>query len=155
MTAERFLDGLGELYEPIPYDGCWIWLTKSARYGYGGVTIDGNHHATHRLMYELTKGEIPEGMFVCHTCDNRACVNPDHLWLGTNRDNQLDSARKGRANARKGEMHGMSKLKQSEVAAIKGMALSGNKTQEEIGHMFGVKQNTISRIKTGTRWGKC
>ena len=152
-VVEKLLDISGEWVQPIPYVGCWIWV-RGAIHEYGQIQSNSYRYLAHRASYVLFKGEIPEGMYVCHTCDNPACINPDHLWLGTNAENQIDSASKDRANARRGEMHGMSKLNQLDVDSIRLLISDGNKSQEEIGRMFGVEQNTVSRIKTGTRWGK-
>ena len=95
--------------------GCWEW-TGSKRNGYGrlivGSRTDGTRKSVsaHRLSYELTYGEIPEGMEVCHRCDNRCCVNPDHLFIGTHQDNMSDRERKGRNKPPKGENNGRAKL---------------------------------------------
>ena len=83
---------------------CVEWTGHLKRSGYGQVCIEGRHHAVHRLAWEEANGPIPDGMYVCHTCDNPACYNVDHLFLGTNSDNQRDSASKGRhRNSRKTE----------------------------------------------------
>lgn len=89
-----------------PLKGCWLWQGfifpdaivngKTVRRGYGGIGYRGRNSRTHRVMWVITKGSIPTGMHVCHTCDVRHCCNPDHLWLGTNRENITDMVKKGR-----------------------------------------------------------
>lgn len=84
-----------ERYE-ISLSGCWNWIWKKDKDGYGLFHARPNHQKAHRFSYELHKGSIPPNMLVCHTCDNPSCVNPEHLWVGTVLDNNRDKENKGR-----------------------------------------------------------
>lgn len=78
--------------------GCWLWTGSKFSQGYGRIHRHSQALKCHRLAYELAIGPIPEGLFVCHRCDVRACVNPDHLFLGSSQDNNDDMRSKGRSN---------------------------------------------------------
>lgn len=88
----RFMDNC----EPVTESGCWIWMKTENWKGYGIASLDGKNIGVHRLAYKLFKGDIPSSLFVCHTCDVRCCVNPDHLWIGTYTDNNRDMMSKRR-----------------------------------------------------------
>ena len=130
-------------------DECWEWVGGKNSHGYGATCIDGRYEAAHRASWILHFGRIPEGLCVLHHCDNRACVNPAHLFLGTNRDNTIDMYAKGRQGDIKGEKHPNAKLTVSDVLEIRKSPLTGTK----LGELYGVGQSTINAIKKHKRWG--
>src|SRR5258708_9493686 len=101
-------------------DGCWEWTGYKASNGYGRFMLRGDAVRAHRACYEIYVGPIPEGMHVLHRCDNRGCVNPSHLFLGTHTDNMRDMEAKGRSRHPRGDNHLSSKLTESQVRAIIG-----------------------------------
>ena len=145
MTKEQILNH----YDPIPYDGCWLWR-GATRNGYGTVRYNGKSQSAHRVVYEITKAPIPEGMFVCHTCDVRDCVNPDHFFLGDGKANMADCVAKGRIAA--GERQGHSKLTEAQVLEMRRKRASGM-SYDEIAKGYDVIRNTVKRICNRERWG--
>jgi hypothetical protein len=116
--------------------GCWNWLACKNSDGYGKFVFGGFNWSVHRLCWKLTKGGIPDGMLVCHRCDNPSCVNPDHLFLGTDADNSRDAAIKDRRSQ---------KLTIDQVIEVRRLVDTGS-SQKEVGNLFGVNPATISRI---------
>lgn len=119
--------------------------------GYGRIWEDGKHHLAHRHAYEQEHGPIPDGMKVCHECDNRPCINIEHLFLGTQAENLEDMRSKGRGA--KGETHGRSMLSLEQVTAIKERLRSGKRgIVTALARKYGVSQPTISLIKNEKTW---
>jgi len=131
-----------------PGTGCWNWSGVLHKQGYGMIRSGRTHHLTHRASYKVFKGEIPDGLFVCHRCDNRKCVNPDHLFLGTVQDNQRDMKSKDRSMF--GEKSSAAKLKESDVLQI--LSLKGGMTQRAIAKMFNVSPSLVCMILKGAVW---
>ncbi|MCW2405080.1 hypothetical protein M2336_001709 [Sphingobium sp. B1D7B] len=132
---------------------CWPWLGPVNSNGYGRFSLRNSHILAHRQSYRLFKGEIPEGMNVCHSCDNRLCVNPEHLWLGTQSENLRDAVAKGRMKHpdTRGERNGNRKLAAADVAAIRKMH-SGGLPKYRIAERFGVSPSTVGNIINGDTW---
>jgi len=150
VTRQQFVRGFGELYEPVPIVGCWLWLGPTDGHGYGAVWLpDAIHTSTHRLAYETFVGPIPHGLCVLHSCDTRLCMNPAHLFLGTKQDNSNDMIAKGRS-VRGSDIHG-SKLTVAAVTEIRGRLATGEK-QDAIAKAFGVSSSHISEIGNGKTW---
>lgn len=133
-------------------DGCWLWAAKSKDWdGYGLFSLGGRSVRAHRLAWELENGPIPDGQVVCHRCDNPPCVNPDHLFLGTPRDNFRDCLAKGRYSP-KGTGNAAAKLSEEDIAKIRNLYASGGWSQQGIANIFGVHQTAISAVVRGKRW---
>lgn len=137
--------------------GCWEWTGRRSTRGYGIMRVRGKVHRMHRLSWELHYGPIPpgsgyHGTCVLHKCDNRACVRPDHLFLGTNADNSADKMAKGRwgVSHQIGELHGGHKLTEDDVLAI--INNTEDVSQRVLALRYGVSKSTISVIKRGIRW---
>ena len=137
--------------------GCWEWQGSKCN-GYGRMVIgsrtDGTRRTiqTHRASYELKYGEIPEGMEICHKCDNPCCINPDHLFAGTRQDNIDDRERKGRNNPPKGEKHAKAKLTEQDVLDIRAKRAEG-KSFGKLAQEYGVHKRTIQDAVIGKNWG--
>ncbi len=130
---------------------CWEWLGSKTPNGYG-TSRDGNETiSAHRLSFELFNGKIPIDLCVCHSCDNRSCVNPEHLWLGTTQDNTEDKMKKGRKADKRGEKHHLAKLSEDDVFKIREMHVQGLK-QCEIAKIYHVDNSSISNIIRKRNW---
>lgn len=126
-------------YVPDPNSGCWLWTGALSPNGYGHIRRDGKILTAHRAAYKLYKGEIIEGLDVCHICDIRCCVNPNHLFLGTRSQNLIDMRDKGRHNK---------KLTWEEVKEI----LESYKTGVELARKYNISNTMVHYIRNGIQW---
>lgn len=129
---------------------CWLWIGACNPQGYGLLRSRAVSFLAHRMSYVLTNGKIPCGLWVLHQCDTPACVNPNHLWIGTDLDNARDKQQKGRGNQPKGEANGRSKLSQTQVLEI--VRRYENETARSLAEEFGVGIDTIFHIVSGRSW---
>ena len=133
----------------IPESGCWIWNGAVGCRGYGKLRSNYTQHSAHKVSYELFRGPVEAGKYVCHHCDVRACVNPEHLFLGSPKDNQQDMAKKMRHAY--GDKNGNSKLSEQQAKSILSLKDSGN-TKTSVGEKFGVSRVAVAKIWSGELW---
>jgi hypothetical protein len=132
-------------------NGCWIYTGGLNRKGYGSIVHNKKKYIAHRFSYEIYKQDFDSSLHVLHHCDNPICVNPDHLFQGTDLDNSIDKINKGRFVSCLGSKNGMSKLTEKDVMQIKKF-LAQKKSCSHISKMFGVTDVTISCIKHQKTW---
>lgn len=135
--------------EPEPNTGCTIWNGAHDPKGYGNFGHQGKTYPAHRMAWALAHGEIPDGVVVCHRCDNPACVNPAHLFLGTQADNMADMKAKGRSAL--GQKNGQARLTKCDVMEIRRRVAAGQ-THAEVAADYGVSTATIQLAATGRTW---
>ena len=149
---------------------CWLWQGLVLNSGYGQFYAAGKRYRAHRYSWILAHGPIPEGLSVCHTCDNPLCVNPDHLWLGTTLANQLDAVRKGRKasgiksgaythpeQVQRGETHPSAKLTEADVLYLRRIWRRGHKRGDGTGitalaRAYGMSTSSIQAAISGKTW---
>jgi hypothetical protein len=145
-AIERFMDKV----QPVPICGCWIWEGYTTpKMGYGMFWLNGSMRMSHRVSYEFFNGPIHGDLQVCHRCDVPACVNPNHLWLGTNDDNVQDKMSKGRAGKLLGEKHPRSKVNETIVRLIR----TSSDSSTALASQFGLDRSTVKYIRSGRLWG--
>lgn len=128
---------------------CWEWTAMMSTRGYGRIKINGRRVSAHRVSWTIHNGPIPEGLWVLHRCDNRRCVNPEHLFLGTHEENMRDMREKGRASS--GEARYNAKLTESDVAEIRRLRAEGSRLRP-LAERFGVTVQVVSSIALGRKW---
>lgn len=143
--------------------GCWEWTASTAGRGYGVIWFEGRQQYAHRVSHQIHKGPVPDSLQVLHECDNPKCVNPAHLFLGTQADNVADMIQKGRQNCvrpryprplsvyARGEKIATAKLTTDQIRSIRDLYSQGS-TQADLATTFGVNQPQISRIVRRATW---
>jgi len=133
-------------------DDCWVWQGAKYQNGYGMVALRRGKRKTfsaHRIAWIIANGQnVPEGLMVCHKCDNRSCVNPNHLYVGTGKDNNTDTIIRNRGNRKIGEKCSWAKLSDNEALKI----FHSIERQSVLARKYKVDPSTISQIKSGSRW---
>lgn len=165
--ANLYKDGVKAFWHFVDKRGpseCWEWKGSKVAPGYGRIKLKGKASRAHRLSYEINIGPIPDGMLIRHMCHNKSCVNPAHLEPGTEQDNKDDDIARGMvfrgdehwtraapSRVLKGERHGMAKLDNEKVAAIRQSYAAGAK-RRRLAAEHGVCWSTINRIVKGEGW---
>lgn len=150
LADEKFADRFWSKVDPT--GDCWLWTAYTKPDGYGQFTVrKGKFYNAHAVSYALTAGPVPPGMVVCHRCDNPPCVNPDHLFLGTHRDNMHDMSAKGRAVHSRGEQQHNARLSEADVREIKSFP-ERRGLRAELARRYGVSHTTITKIRSGLKW---
>jgi hypothetical protein len=143
---------------PEPNTGCWLWLGGGSR-RYGQISVSDpsagarRRPTAHRVSWELHRGPVPDGLYVCHKCDVTFCVNPAHLFVGTQTDNMRDCANKGRIRGGNapGEQHWGARLTAAEVSAIRRLVADGV-LMRVVAERYGVSVSHVGDIVSGRRW---
>jgi hypothetical protein len=136
---------------------CWVWTGAKSSDGYGRLVVLGQRFGAHRIAWVFANGPIPTGLFVCHRCDNPACVNPAHLFAGTHAENMRDMAAKGRQRGSghgrgpRGEKHHLAKLTWASVAEIRRRHAAGE-SGRSLARAYGMSEFAIRKVIDGTTW---
>ena len=135
-------------------DTCWLWQASKDKHGYGQLTYHGRHRMAHHVAFELTHGAVPDGLVICHTCDTPGCVNPDHLYAGTHKQNTADMLERKRARHGRspGSNNPSAKLTEADVLEIRWMYENGTLTNRAIAEHFGVTDALIGMIVKRKIW---
>lgn len=146
-------DSFWSMFDRSDPAGCWNWPRRKTVDGYGKFKANGKNIRAHRYAYEQSNGKIPDGMFVCHSCDNPACCNPNHLWIGSLQDNHADMMKKGRWHSMsgvflRGEKHPLAKLSNHQREVIKVRAKSGD-GYRSLARAYNVTDTTIREVCLG------
>jgi len=149
IRQKSFMERFLESFDRDGENQCWNWNKSVTSAGYGLITDEtGKQIGSNRASWILHNGPIPKGMVICHKCDNRLCVNPSHLFVGTQRDNVRDCINKGRRNDVRGEMRPNARLTQAAVRFIR----RTHRPVVELARCYGVSVPTIRDVKSHRYW---
>lgn len=154
LTPKQFSRFWSKVDRSGEEESCWIWIGHRSRGGYGSFSLKSRELAAHRVSWEIANGVIPDGKNVCHNCpegDNPLCINPSHLWIGTQRQNILDMEAKGRARHLSRSQNGRAVLSEEDVASILDR-LSTGEPQLYLAREYGVSKSTVWWIAHGKTW---
>lgn len=143
-TIARFEDKIAKT------DDCWLWTAAANNLGYGQLRVAGKALYAHRISYEIYTGEIATGLVLRHTCDNPRCVNPQHLLLGTKRQNTRDAVERERFGAQR--KVGRAKITWKMVDEIKKMLAPKTMTKAQIARHFNIHAKSVYHIEVGNQW---
>lgn len=142
-------------------ESCWTWTSARNKSGHGRFAVWRHNHMTnlyaHRVSWQIHFGMIPDGLYICHRCDNPPCVRPDHLFMGTQTDNMHDAARKGRTAAPasanplrypRGARHWNARLSEDQVRSIR----ASQESNRTLARRFGVSEGTVRRARSHEGW---
>jgi len=132
-------------------NGCWEWAGNLLPNGYGAIQVNGRKESAHRLSYRIFIGHIPSGMYVCHHCDNKKCVKPDHLFVGSARDNAHDRAKKGRSAILVGERNPAAKLTDMDRARLVAEYINGSVPLNHLAKRYGISMSRIFKLTSKRR----
>lgn len=149
QVYKSMLDRITEKVTYEPNSGCWLWTGGLSSYGYGATQFQGRQLLMHRVVFEMYNGAVPGTGVLCHRCNVRSCVNPDHIYIGTAQSNVMDAVRSGRHAH--GTTHGCSKLSDCKVRQMRELSATGM-TYADIAKRFGVARPTAAKACKGMSW---
>lgn len=150
LTRKEAIERFWNQVEKAAKNECWEWTGSLTTKGYGQYQSAAlGEFTAHRTSYKLARGDIPSGKLVCHKCDNKKCVNPDHLFVGTVQDNSDDMVKKNRQS--RGEEHGLSKLTEADVVRIRREALTVS-DKRRLRSEIGIHKTTLNRVLNRQLW---
>jgi len=135
---------------PVPFSGCWLWTEALNGAGYGVANVSNKVERAHRLSFLAFKGSIPDGMYICHSCDEPSCVNPDHLFAGTPKQNMDDMRAKGRQvlGERRGQRNGSAKITDAQAVEI----YKATDSNMVLAAQYGITSTMVGYIRSGKNW---